>query len=612
MVAFAFTYAMPSQRVEALVVSKAASLTAKKVVKDVIKETAKEIAFEYALQAISKTWSAENDYKFEDNYDHYCAYEITPDGKCRQVMNIKKELTPVDIEKLDDQLEIEIDKAITSGSGFTKWQKFMDWFLPIWILAAAATALTYAFDPDVRSLFDEIAYNALVALGFIKPADPINVEKIIVDKTTGEPVPEGGSATGTGATAVSYVKETINTTGVATFAFPTSSMKNLTIVTQYDHDLITPTFPKINYTDGSGFGYTTINAVRSTTDPIAITQPSNYFTMTTSNIYKNDVLIGQKPYADSIPKTFMPYEDYSNIDTIMTRVMYQKEADYYQEHLFFIGDGDVYRTEMKIDPTTNFGGNYTLKSTTSTVYGNEEATTNNYRTPTMTTATKQVVYTNTDYVPVKLYNPLFSEIAPLNLPKTKYEDEEGKVYLPPPSSIPITQGSTGQTVTLSPNPVAGEEPILTNEDGQEVPDTDLVVNDPNITESPEGVPQVTPPSSQTNPNPIPIPLAPTTPPTEPPVPPPPPEDGGGGKPNIPLSLLLGLFKLLFAIIFFLIRMFTFIVTIQMIPPVPIPNEYFQWFTTVTILGVQPYPLIINTATFFLGFSIYKSIRRVFV
>lgn len=80
---------------------------------------------------------------------------------------------------------------------------------------------------------------------------------------------------------------------------------------------------------------------------------------------------------------------------------------------------------------------------------------------------------------------------------------------------------------------------------------------------------------------------------------------------VPLALLLGLFDLLVAVIWYLIRMFHFIVTIGFIRETQITNPYFLWFRDLTILGIKPYSMTINLAIFFLGFSIYKSIRRVF-
>jgi hypothetical protein len=601
-VAFAFVYAQPSQRVNALVVSKAASLTAKKVAKDFIKESAKEIAFEMAMQAISQTWDSKNDYKFEETHYGFCADVITPDGKCTRVLQVKKDLTPYDIESVDAQLDIEIDKAITSGSGMTRWQKFMDWFLPIWIVSFALTALTYAIDGNVRDLFNEIAMKTLIALGIVKEA-PLLVtpEPQIVDKTTGVPI--------TPETTPSQIhkKEVINTTGFSELFVPDYDTLDAIVITELAHN---PTKDLgINYYQ-KGFGTNPVASILQVQPTQVKINPSFYGKPTT--IYKDDVVIysgNNTSTGITVTKSSMP--DITKVVRVEERI-YKTGANTFSELNFKTSTGINYKMKSNVDSYFVNGNVFKAGGTKTQVFTDNGS----YTYPASTeTAFKQTIYINAVPVPYAPYKPFADDILPnVDIPKTKYENDTGEVTLVPPVAIPLTQTSTGQTVTVTPNPIAGEEPILTNEDGQPVDDNDVTADDPVITESPEGVTQVTPPSTSTNPNPVPIPLAPPAPPTEPPppdVPPPPPEDGGGGKPNVPMELLLGLFKLLFAIIFYLIRMITFIVTIQFIEPIPIPNPYFIWFTTAEILGVQPYPLIKNIALFFLSFSIYKSVRRVF-
>lgn len=89
----------------------------------------------------------------------------------------------------------------------------------------------------------------------------------------------------------------------------------------------------------------------------------------------------------------------------------------------------------------------------------------------------------------------------------------------------------------------------------------------------------------------------------------PPKPGPGTQPILPVAILLALFDLLRAILMYLSRMFAFLVTIPFVTSIPIDNPYFQWFRTATILGVQPYPLVMTTAAFFMSFAAYKSIRR---
>lgn len=107
----------------------------------------------------------------------------------------------------------------------------------------------------------------------------------------------------------------------------------------------------------------------------------------------------------------------------------------------------------------------------------------------------------------------------------------------------------------------------------------------------------------------PNPKFPTSPvkPTDP-TPKPLPRIPGSGSP-VPIAIFLVFFDLLRAILMYLVRMFNWIVTIPTVQPIPIDNPYFQWFRHAKILGVYPYTLVMSLATFFLGFSLVKSIRR---
>lgn len=78
----------------------------------------------------------------------------------------------------------------------------------------------------------------------------------------------------------------------------------------------------------------------------------------------------------------------------------------------------------------------------------------------------------------------------------------------------------------------------------------------------------------------------------------------------PEDLLLSLLSLLRAIIEYMARMFAFILTIPLIPPISIENPAFEWFKTVKIMGVQIYIVVSSMASIGLSFLVYKSIRRV--
>lgn len=92
----------------------------------------------------------------------------------------------------------------------------------------------------------------------------------------------------------------------------------------------------------------------------------------------------------------------------------------------------------------------------------------------------------------------------------------------------------------------------------------------------------------------------------------PPSAGGSSNPFtnlVPISFLLVILDLLRAILFYLARMFTFILTIPLIPSIPIDNAAFQWFKSAEIVGIQIYNVVSGLASIGLSFMVYKAIRR---
>lgn len=132
------------------------------------------------------------------------------------------------------------------------------------------------------------------------------------------------------------------------------------------------------------------------------------------------------------------------------------------------------------------------------------------------------------------------------------------------------------------------------------------------------------PDTGTNPSPTPIggidpvpipggvkpPVIPEKPPKEPDDPDKPP--GGttppGGQDGT-FWMLLAFIDLLRAILWYIMRFVTFIVTIPAIPSLPFDNAAFHWVRTSKFLGIYPYNLVMNLATLGLSLSVYKIVRR---
>jgi hypothetical protein len=87
-------------------------------------------------------------------------------------------------------------------------------------------------------------------------------------------------------------------------------------------------------------------------------------------------------------------------------------------------------------------------------------------------------------------------------------------------------------------------------------------------------------------------------------------DKGGWLENLlPIVTLIIIFDLLKAVIFYLARMFEFILTIPLIDAKPIDNVAFEWFRTAKIVGIEIYSVISLLATIGLSFAVYKVVRR---
>lgn len=95
-----------------------------------------------------------------------------------------------------------------------------------------------------------------------------------------------------------------------------------------------------------------------------------------------------------------------------------------------------------------------------------------------------------------------------------------------------------------------------------------------------------------------------------------PKPPDGGRPPLPPFWKPWLFVIPFldlirAIIQYLLRMITFIITLPSISSIPIPNEAFQWFRTLRVAGFPIYDTVLNFASLILGFLLYKALRKIF-
>jgi len=180
-----------------------------------------------------------------------------------------------------------------------------------------------------------------------------------------------------------------------------------------------------------------------------------------------------------------------------------------------------------------------------------------------------------------------------------------------PIVVPIKETAPGEPLEIDDSPYK-ETPYEWNDP---LPDN---LPDPGTNPDPGTDPGTEPnPDPGTEPNPNPDPGTDPTNPTNP-------GDGDGGDPTnpgnpsnpgtpknpIPIALALALLDLLVAIIMYIGRMLEFILTIPLIPEIPINNTAFQWFKSAKIMGVHVYPIVMSMGTIGLSFLVFKAIRKV--
>ncbi|PJO40626.1 hypothetical protein, partial [Lysinibacillus xylanilyticus] len=81
--------------------------------------------------------------------------------------------------------------------------------------------------------------------------------------------------------------------------------------------------------------------------------------------------------------------------------------------------------------------------------------------------------------------------------------------------------------------------------------------------------------------------------------------------SLPVELILALLDMLRSILSFMVRTFTFIISIPSIPAIPIDSPGFVWFVNARIMGFHVFPLVQSLAMFLFAFAIYRVVKKVF-
>ncbi|HWK24761.1 MAG TPA: hypothetical protein VNS08_17240 [Ureibacillus sp.] len=167
--------------------SKVATTAAKKVVKEVAVNSAVEMAmnivFEKEMREMMKGTYVDPD----DNYKAVCLDKNPKATVCEKPVQIKTNIDSNDKSKLKKSMDTILDKK-TGTVGFLK---FLDWFVPIFLVGGAIAWIDHALSKEEQSLMDEIAREALEDTGMMKQLK--TKDKLIVTEEDGSPIPPTGT-----------------------------------------------------------------------------------------------------------------------------------------------------------------------------------------------------------------------------------------------------------------------------------------------------------------------------------------------------------------------------------------------------------------------------------
>lgn len=497
--------------VDAAIASKAAGLTAKKVAKEVIQDSAINQAIKIAADQSKRLQDPSRMVK--EGHMMFCMdYTYKPGDKCNKPASIKANLTDADKANIKTQAGTEIDKLVSpNGKGFTKWQKFLDWFVPIWLITFAVTAITYALDPDVKSLFDEAAYNTLVSLGLIAPvldsteiepmSDAAIKEPAYADPEQQQFIPSLSKVRG-GYNALIMI-DPINIPAenllfeVQRFSTDDSEMGSF-ISTDIGINWVT------QWQVGTSAMYVYANAYPGVNE---VTIALNGETISSRETVNQSVPLNSSTAGLTIAT--------QKIKSIQSRLPYKIGDFYYTDVLMFTVSGNTLEFQIK-STEINIPSNIT------SLDSNNRAQMSNMNSYFIA---HQDVPPNRKILP-----PPFEESGISPTDETTYKDDKGNIAILPPAAFTYVEESTGEQVERKQAP-NGDGYVWQKPNGTEVPEENVIPKpneEPKVTPSPSGTPQYTPAPTPSNPAPEPVPLQPD--PNAPPANPPPTTDPPPGVP----------------------------------------------------------------------------------
>lgn len=566
---FVSLYVVPTNQAKAAIYSKVATTAAKKAAKEIVKDSAVEMAmdiiFHYQMEEFLK-----DDYDTpKQGYTPVCLDKKS--NTCNKPMQAKVPTTTQEKKQLGDKVEEILDRK-TNMNG---WKKFLDWFVPIFLVSGFITYISTLFDSDTENLLDEVAKEALTEEGFISPLPPKKPVIIgIDDNVIGLPQPEPVSIDNP-----LVLPDTITTPLVYEFDFSNRNASNKTINLQGVYNYFNSAVIIDVFTDKETFP---INAILFENSEQKITYTNSWYEIQT----RGKTYSGFPDSYHSTGNVNFPY----NYNTKLKSLIITGEVinGRYRTNMMHInsvganhiGTGGTWAevhnlvnlTSLRIEHQTTLGYNLKIRLT-------------------VLPSIKEIRLT--PYMPeITDYKDLKSvELLP-------YRKDDGKLPVLPPIAIPI---ETPEGIPVIPNPTSPGDWInpITKEPVPVPNEDDLIVRDP--IETPEGDGYQLPdgtvlPKPEPEPEPTPTPNKPDL-------------DQLGN--NVPKELILALLDLLRSCLYFMVRLVTFITGIPFITTMPIPYESLVWFFNVELLGIKVVEVMRLLAITGLSFGIYKLVKKVF-
>ncbi|AVK84465.1 hypothetical protein C3943_13235 [Lysinibacillus sp. B2A1] len=161
---------IPAQTAEAIAISKVASATAKKVAKEAVVDIAVSVAEDIIFQYQMEQWLL-GKYDVDEGYTPVCLDKKKGSQKsvCNKPAQMKEIKTTADKKVLSDKVEEVLDRKI----GMNGFKKFLDWFVPIFLVSGAVKWIDAKLDSETDDLFDDVAKTSLEEVGYLKLLPPV-------------------------------------------------------------------------------------------------------------------------------------------------------------------------------------------------------------------------------------------------------------------------------------------------------------------------------------------------------------------------------------------------------------------------------------------------------